>query len=77
MRIISERTIKIYYEAHPEEKAALQDRVAKVKEATWENRYDLKQTFDSVGYVGNRHYVFNIRVNLKELLNPGPCHGDT
>lgn len=63
MRIISERTIRIYYEAHPETKTALQDWAAKVKKATWENLSDMKQTFNSVDYVGNQHYVFNIKGN--------------
>lgn len=68
MRIISERTIRIYYEAHPEAKTALQDCAAKVKEATWQNIADMKQTFNSVDYVGNQHYVFNIKGNDFRLV---------
>lgn len=63
MRIISERTIRIYYEAHPEAKSALQDWASKVKEANWQNLSDMKQTFNSLDYVGNQHYVFNIKGN--------------
>ena len=68
MRIISERTIRIYYEAHPEAKTALQEWAAKVKEATWQNIADIKQTFNSVDYVGNQHYVFNIKGNNFRLV---------
>lgn len=68
MRIISERIIRIYYEAHPETKSALQDWAAKVKEASWKNLADMKQTFNSVDYVGNQHYVFNIKGNDFRLV---------
>ena len=68
MRIISERTIRIYYEAHLEAKSALQDWAAKVKEASWQNLADMKQTFNSVDCVGNQHYVFNIKGNDFRLV---------
>lgn len=68
MRIISERTIRIYYEAHPNAKSALQDWTAKVKEANWQNLADMKRTFNSVDYVGNQHYVFNIKGNDFRLV---------
>lgn len=68
MRIISERTIRFYYEAHPKAKTALQDWATKVKEAKWRNLSDMKQTFNSVDYVGNQHYVFNIKGNDFRLV---------
>ena len=68
MRIISERTIRIYYETHPEAKSALQDWVSKVKEANWQSLADVKQTFNSVDYVGNQHYIFNIKGNDFRLV---------
>lgn len=68
MRIIAERTIRLYYEAHPESKSALQDWAAKVKAANWENFADIKSTFNSVDYVGNQHYVFNIKGNDFRLI---------
>lgn len=68
MRIISARTIRQYYEAHPSSKIALQDWSAKVKEANWNSLADMKQTFNSVDYVGNQHYVFNIKGNDFRLV---------
>ncbi len=53
----------MYYEAHPESKSALQEWSDKVKEAQWTSFMDMKQTFNSVDYVGNQHYVFNIKGN--------------
>lgn len=68
MRIISARTIKQYYEKHPASKIALQDWSSKVKEANWNSLADIKETFNSVDYVGNQHYVFNIKGNDFRLV---------
>ncbi len=68
MRIISTTTIRHYYEEHPESKVALQDWTDKVKEANWSSFADIKKTFNSVDYVGNQHYVFNIKGNDFRLV---------
>lgn len=68
MRIIAARTIRQYYEAHPASKAALQDWSKKVKDANWSSFTDMKATFNSVDYVGNQHYVFNIKCNDFRLV---------
>lgn len=68
MRIISERTIRLYYEENPSSKSALQDWVDKVKKAQWSNFADMRKTFNSVDYVGNQHYVFNIHGNDFRLI---------
>lgn len=68
MRIISARTIKQYYELHPASKSALQDWTSKVKEANWTCLADIKKTFNSADYVGNQHYVFNIKGNDFRLV---------
>ncbi len=68
MRIISVGTIKRYYEEHPSSKTALQDWVGKVQEAEWKTFEDIKKTFNSVDYVGNQHYVFNIKGNYFRLV---------
>lgn len=68
MRIISERTIRLYYEANPKSETALRDWVSKVKEAQWRNFADIKRTFNSADNVGNQHYVFNIKGNDYRLV---------
>lgn len=42
---------------------ALNDWYANVKAADWKSLADIKQTFNSADYVGNDHYVFNVRGN--------------
>ena len=63
MRIIAERTIRQYYEKNPQAKTALEDWVATVKKSQWHCFADIKSTFNSVDYIGNQHYVFNIKGN--------------
>ena len=63
MRIIAERTIREYYEKNPQYKTALEDWVSTVKKAQWRCFADIKTSFNSVDYVENQHYVFNIKGN--------------
>lgn len=48
--------------------AALNEWYAIVKAADWKSLVDVKQTFNSVDYVGNDHYVFNIKGNHYRLV---------
>lgn len=68
MRIIAARAIRQYYEAHPASKTALQDWSKKVRDANWSSFADIKETFNSVDYVGNQHYVFNVKGNDFRLV---------
>lgn len=68
MRIISERTIRLYYEKHPSARVALENWAAVVKRSGWSCFADIKATFNSVDNVGNQHYVFNIKGNDYRLV---------
>lgn len=68
MRIISVSTLKEYWEKHPDSKQALSEWYVKVERAKWESFTDMKKDFNSVDYVGNQHYVFNIKGNNYRLI---------
>lgn len=68
MRIFTEKPLKLYADHHPEAKTAIQDWIRKVKESNWRSLSDIKQTFNSVDYIGNQHYVFNIKGNDFRLV---------
>ncbi|MBR5028928.1 MAG: type II toxin-antitoxin system HigB family toxin [Bacteroidales bacterium] len=68
MRIITKTTIKQYYTSHPQAKSGLLDWVEKVENAVWNDFNDIKRTFNSVDFVGNQHYVFNIQGNNYRLV---------
>ena len=68
MRIFTEKSINEYAKAHPQSKTALQDWVKKVRRADWTCLADIKETFNSVDYVGNQRHVFNIKGNDYRLV---------
>lgn len=68
MRIFTEKPLKDYADFHSEAKTAIQEWVKKVKQSRWQCFNDIKQTFNSVDYVGNQHYVFNIKGNDFRLV---------
>lgn len=68
MRVIAKKTLVTYYTNHPQAKDALEDWYTKTEEAEWHNLADMRHTFNSVDYVGNQHYVFNIKGNDYRLV---------
>ena len=68
MRIIAKNTIVEYYTKNPQAKSALMEWYEKAEKAEWNCLADIKQTFNSVDYVGNQHYVFNIKGNDFRLV---------
>ena len=68
MRIFTEQALKEYAENHPDSKVALQEWTTIVKRSKWTCFADIKKTFNSVDYVGNLHYVFNIKGNNFRLV---------
>ena len=61
MRIVSHRRLVEFYnsEGHGDAQAAL---------AEWKNLSDIKADFPTTDYVGNQHYVFDIRGNKYRLV---------
>ena len=68
MRIIARRTIYEYIQKNPQSKSALEEWTEKTEKAEWEQFADIKKTFNSVDYVGNQRYVFNIKGNNYRLV---------
>lgn len=68
MRIISFSAIREYVRKHADADIALRDWYKKTEKANWSCFADLKQTFNSVDYVGNDRYDFNIKGNDYRLV---------
>ena len=47
---------------------ALRDWYTKTNNAVWNNLSDVKNTFNSVDYVGNNRFVFNVKGNDFRLV---------
>ena len=68
MHIISKKKIVEYYAIHADAQTALEDWYHKVKDAEWDNFAQVRETFNSADYVGNKRIVFNIRGNDYRLV---------
>ena len=68
MRVIALSTLKIYWDKHPETRQPLGEWYVKTCNAHWKSFADIKKDFNSVDYVGNQRYVFNIKGNNYRLV---------
>ena len=67
MRIISERKLKEFVERSPKATGALSSWATAVEASSWKNPGDLKRTFGTVDFVGDRT-VFDIGGNKFRLV---------
>lgn len=70
MRIVSHRKLKEFYEAKGREdsRVSLERWYDVVEKAEWKNLSEIKVDFPATDYVGNQHYVFNIKGNNYRLV---------
>ena len=70
MRIVSHRKLVEFYssECHADAQAALERWYDIAERAQWKSLSDMKVDFPATDYVGNQHYVFNIRGNKYRLI---------
>lgn len=70
MRIVSHRRLVEFYSSkgHGDAQAALERWYDIAEKAEWKNLSDIKVDFPSTDYVGNQHYVFDIRGNKYRLV---------
>lgn len=70
MRIVSHRRLKEFYETkgYEDARVALERWYDLTEKAEWKNPSEIKADFPSVDYVGNQHYVFDIRGNHYRLV---------
>lgn len=68
MRIVTFLRIREFAEKYPDADTALRDWYKKTTNSNWESFSDVKETFNSVDFVGNSRFVFNIRGNHYRLV---------
>ena len=70
MRVITKRKLVEFYtaEGHSNSKVALERWYQTVSAAQWQNFADIRRDFPNADYVGNQHYVFNIKGNKYRLV---------
>ena len=70
MRVVSHKKIKDFFETPGREdsKIALERWYSIAESAEWHTLADIREDFPATDYVGNQHYVFNIRGNNYRLV---------
>ncbi|MDZ7260672.1 MAG: type II toxin-antitoxin system HigB family toxin [candidate division KSB1 bacterium] len=68
MRIISRKTLREFWEQHPDAQQALQAWYHDAKRATWKTPADVKNVYRNASFVGNNRVVFNIKGNQYRLV---------
>jgi len=67
-RIIAKRTIREFWEKHPDSKEYLQTWYETVKGAKWKNPNEIKQFYTTISILKNSRVVFNIKGNDYRLV---------
>ncbi len=60
--------IRDFIAKHADADVALRDWYKRTTKANWKNFADIKQTFNTVDYVGNDRYVFDIKGNNYRIV---------
>lgn len=70
IRIVSHRKLVEFYQSkgHEDAQTALERWYGIASHAEWKNLAEIKADFPATDYVGNQHYVFNIRGNKYRLV---------
>ena len=70
MRIVSHRKLVEFYSSngHGDAQSALERWYDIADKAQWKSLSDIKVDFPATDYVGNQHYVFNIKGNKYRLI---------
>ena len=68
MVVLSWPTLREFGKLHPDAAVPLREWYKEVSAADWQSLADLRQFSNSVDYVGNARYVFNIRGNRYRLI---------
>jgi len=68
VRIIALKTLRAFWEQHPDVRQALQAWYHDAKQATWRTPSDIKNVYRNASFVGKNRVVFNIKGNEYRLV---------
>ena len=68
MRIIARKTLREFWEQHPDTEAALKAWYHDVRRADWKTPSDVRQVYTTASIIANNRVVFNIRGNQYRLI---------
>ena len=68
MQIIAKRTLKLFWEAHPQAESPLRAWYALVDGAAWAGPADIKAMFRTADFIGDNRVIFNVGGNKYRLV---------
>lgn len=68
MRIISRRTLREFWEKHPDTAVPLQTWFRDVEQAAWNSPEDIKGVYRNASFLANNRVIFNIKGNRYRLV---------
>jgi mRNA interferase HigB len=68
MRVIALKTLRLFWEQHPDAQQALQAWYHDTKRASWRTPGEIKSIYSNASFVGNNRVVFNIKGNQYRLV---------
>jgi mRNA interferase HigB len=68
VRIISVRTLRRFWESHPDAEGALRAWCADARQAVWTGPQDVKDRYANASVLAGNRLVFNIRGNTYRLI---------
>ena len=68
MRIIAKKTLRDFWERHPDAKRPLETWYREVKQEVWDTPHDLKARYQKASFVGDNRVVFDIGNNQFRLI---------
>lgn len=68
MRIIARKTLREFWDNHPNAKKPLQAWYADAKQSHWKSPNDIKKIYRNASIVANNRVVFNIKGNSYRLV---------
>jgi mRNA interferase HigB len=68
MHIVSLKTLRLFWEIHPDAEQPLRAWYAIARRAQWHTPTDVRAAYGSASFVGNNRIVFNIKGNDYRLI---------
>lgn len=68
MRVISVKTLKSFWEKHPDAESSLRAWYTEAKRARWRSSQDIKTAYRTASILRNNRVVFNVKGNSYRLV---------
>jgi mRNA interferase HigB len=68
MRVISRKTLRQFWDKHPNARQPLQAWYADVKHANWRSPADIKAVYQTASFISNNRIVFNMKGNKYRVV---------